>query len=304
MNFEMKKIWIVLLCAFLTTGLVSGCSTGDRNSSNGINAGPDADPNGGGGNANGTCTAAGDSGGLIDAVCDVLNGLGEDTPLEDLTDLINQLVDPDTGDLAPLTGALNDLTENELAALTEVVMQLSNNNGDGALDPLITALNGILSGGSEEGGGFNPTDVAGLLSAEGLAGLLGGGLAVEGGGDSDEQGLVNVVNDVVSNLGDTSQLEDVTDLVNQLTNPNGGDLEALTSVVNDLTSTEGGLGVLTELVDGLVDTDQEALEPLIDALNVILGGDTAALTDLFAGLAGGGDNPLTGLLGGLGLPLP
>ena len=51
---EMKKSLSVMLLGVASVALIAGCSTGDPNSSNGINAGPGGNPNGGGGGDGGT----------------------------------------------------------------------------------------------------------------------------------------------------------------------------------------------------------------------------------------------------------
>ncbi|MCF4165141.1 hypothetical protein L2U69_05760 [Zavarzinia compransoris] len=239
--------------------------------------------------------------GLITLVNDLLGDLGDDSAVEPLTDLLNALTNPTEGDLSALTGALNDLTAIDggpLAPLTELVGSLAGTD-NAALNPLIDTLNGILGGFAA---GADPTDIAGGLSSlsslSDLADLLGGGSFAATAGD----GLIDVVNGVLANLGDDSAIEPLTDLLNALTNGNDGALSPVTSALNELTALDGGaLAPVTELVAGLVATDQEGLEPLIDTLNGILGGlASGAGTDAISGGLSSlpGADTLTGLLGG------
>ncbi len=273
----------------------------------------------------------------VSAVNDVLNGLLEGTPLEqlisqindltpaELTELLNTLLGAD-GALAPLTSALNAilvalLADQDPAAIAEALQGLVGGLGGGGSDgPTGTPLDALLA----LGGDGNP--LGSLLGALGLGdslpGLPGGG---DGGNGGDGAGLISSVQDVLANLGDDSAIAELTGLISALVDPDG-QLGALTSALNDLTNVEGGpLGPLTELVNGLVAADEAALAPLILGLNAVLGGlasgelpDPSTLTDLLGGLGGGdgggspldqltgllGNNPLTDLLGGLGLPIP
>ena len=115
-------------------------------------------------------------------------------------------------------------------------------------------------------------------------------------GDACESaGLIDVVESVVSNLSDETAIQPVRELVAALASANPeepGALAAITGPLNDLSNTETGpLGPLSELVQGLVATEEEGLEPLIAGLNAIIGGlqnDPAAtpqeLSDLLLGL--------------------
>ena len=275
----------------------------------------DVDPDGGDGN--GTCvvdldpatagcqTEAPTDQGLIDVVNDVVANLGDDSAIQPITDLINALTDPDGGALEAITGALNDLTlvdGGPLGPLTELVDALVGTQ-NGALAPLVDTLNSILGGFAA---GANPTDIAGGLSSlpglDMLTGLF-DGATLPGGTDG---GLIDVVNSLLTDLGDDSAVQPLTDLLNALTNPTDGDLSALTGALNELTAVDGGpLGPLTQLVGSLAGTDNAALNPLIDTLNGILGGLAAGAdpTDIAGGLSSlPGADMLSGLFGGATLP--
>jgi len=90
--------------------------------------------------------------GLITSVINLTDGLLGGTILNPVNDLLNFLLNPQLGVLAPLTGVVDQLTDKEsgaLGALTSLVDQLVNTKDEG-LNPLIALLNGIL-GGSENG---------------------------------------------------------------------------------------------------------------------------------------------------------
>ncbi|PWR25972.1 hypothetical protein DKG74_03220 [Zavarzinia aquatilis] len=111
--------------------------------------------------------------------------------------------------------------------------------------------------------------------------------------------LICTVQDTLGGLTDQSLLDPVTDLVNTLVDPTDGALSALTGQLADLTNVDGALGAVTELVQGLVGTDNSALTPLVDALNEVLvglGGGTSPedITAQISAIPG-----LGGILGGL-----
>ncbi|PWR22969.1 hypothetical protein [Zavarzinia aquatilis] len=250
------------------------------------------------------CQSTAPDTGLVDVVDNVVNQIGDNTALQPITDLINALTDPNGGTLDAITGPLNQLTQIEggpLGPLTELVQGLVGTNNS-ALTPLIDTLNGIIGG---LAAGSNPTDIAGGLSslpgADSLAGLLGGTLP--GGTDT---GLIDLVNNVLSDLGDNTAVQPLTDLLNALTNPTDGNLAPLTGALNELTAVDGGpLGPLTELVGALAGTDNAALNPLVQTLNGILGGfaSGAGPTDIAGSLASlPGADQLAGLFGGIPLP--
>ena len=262
--------------------------------------------------------------GLITQVQGILGDVTNDTPLVAVSELVDTLLDPQSGALEPLTAVLEDLTNvsgGPLGPLSELVDGLIAAD-DAALAPVITALNGVLvglltnqdpaeiaaalqglAGGLSAGGGSNP--LAGLIPS------AGGGT---GGGTSD--GVISGVQDTVDNLLGNTPLAPVQDLVNMLVDPNAGALAPLTGVLNEVTSSGEALGQLNDLVDALVAEDDAALAPVIDTLNGILSGGAGTGT-------GGGAVPgldalnqipvvgpvLGGLLGGLlggitgGLPI-
>ncbi|MCF4166115.1 hypothetical protein L2U69_10715 [Zavarzinia compransoris] len=111
--------------------------------------------------------------GLIDVVQDTVANLLDGTPLEGVGDLVDGLVDPDTGALAALTGQLNELTSEDAGALGPVtgLVDALVDPDVGALDPVLDGVNDLLEG--LLGG------LAGGLSGDGaslsgLTGLLGG----------------------------------------------------------------------------------------------------------------------------------
>lgn len=259
----------------------------------------DVKPNDGDNNTGGDTPTDETNQGLVDLVNNTLAQLGDNTAIQPLTDLLNALTDPN-GDLSAITGALNDLTALDggpLAPLTELVGALAGTN-NAALNPLVDTLNGILGGLAS---GADPTGITnGLSSLPGLDSLTGlfGGTPLDA---SQGQGLIDVVNGVLSDLGDNSAIQPLTDLLNALTNANDGALSPITSALNELTALDGGaLGPVTDLVQGLVATDNQALEPLISTLNSILGGlgagaDTSAITSGLSLLPG--SDLLSGLFG-------
>ncbi|MFZ2870060.1 hypothetical protein [Zavarzinia sp.] len=255
----------------------------------------------------GGTSAGATSGGLIDVVQGTVGNLLDGTPLQGVADLVDTLVDPQTGALSPLTGQLNDLTSTDGGALAPVTQLVDGLAGaqNGALDPVLDTVNGVLSG--DLSGASAGTDALADIPVVGdlLGGLL-GGLDSVGGATSTSGGatggLIDVVQGTVGNLLDGTPLQAVADLVDTLVDPQTGALSPLTGQLNDLTSTDGGaLAPVTQLVDGLAGAQNGALDPVLDTVNDLLsgglsaGGGTAALTDIpvLGGL-------LSGLLGGLG----
>ena len=266
-------------------------------------------------------TDGGTDDGLITNVQDLLNNLTGGTPLIEVANLVDTLLNPQQGALAPLTEALEDLTMVDggpLGPVTELVGALISAN-DAALAPLIVALNEILVGLLTN---QDPAAIAAAL--QGLAGNLGGGdnplagllpgLPSEGTPGAGNDGLITSVQELVDNLLGDTVLAPVQDLVNTLVDPASGALSPLTGVVNDITSSEEALGQVTALVDMLIAQDDAALAPVIEGLNGVL--SLGGITGGGAGLPGL-DNVdqlnaipvigpiLSGLLGGLlgGLPI-
>ncbi len=100
--------------------------------------------------------------GLVTVLQDnVLTDLLADTQLSVLNDLLGELVDPQTGVLAPLTGALDQLTGNgsPLMPVTDLVTELNNGLlvpvGEG-LAPVLDAVGGLLGGLLNGLGGLAP----------------------------------------------------------------------------------------------------------------------------------------------------
>lgn len=275
-----------------------------------------------GGGLPGSGGGTGGNDGLITNVQDILNNLTGNTPLFEVANLVDSLINPQSGGLAPLTQALEDLTNVDggpLGPLTELVGALVSAN-DAALAPVITALNQVLVGlltdqdpaaiatalqnlasGLQGSGGDNP-----------LAGLLPGAGGDGSGGNND--GLITSVQSTVDNLLGNTVLTPVQDLVTTLVDPDNGALSPLTGIVEQITGSEEALGQVTALVNELIAQDDAALTPVIEALNGVL-----SLGDISGGGTGlpGLDSTegldaipvigpvLSGLLGGLlgGLPI-
>ncbi len=257
-------------------------------------------------------TGGGTNGGLITNVQNLLNNLTGGTPLIEVANLVDTLLNPQEGALAPLTEALEDLTNVDggpLGPVTELVGALISAN-DAALAPLIVALNEVLVGlltdqdpaaiaaalqglAGNLGGGDNP--LAGLLP--GLPGLPGSPSEGTPGAGSD--GLITSVQGTVDNLLGDTVLAPVQDLVNTLVDPTNGALSPLTGVLNDITGSDQALGQVTMLVDALVAKDDAVLAPVIDALNEVLslGGAIGGGTDGLDAIPVLGPI-LSGLLGG------
>lgn len=124
-------------------------------------------------------------------------------------------------------------------------------------------------------------------------------------------GLIDVVETAVNNLSDETAIAPIRDLVTTLAsaNPNTpGALNALTGPLNDVTMIEGGpLGPLTELVQALATTDDQALDPLVTSLNQLIGdlsSDPASTPENLADVLLGIPNLLTGLGGVLANSIP
>ena len=251
--------------------------------------------------------------GVVSTVQEALASITDQTAVAPLTDLINSLVDPDTGTAAGITGALEDLTATDggLAALGELVVALTTAD-NAALAPLTDALAELLQGVSGNEGTPLGDIVSGLLGEDGaladlladggLGDLLGGLLPGGTGGDGD--GLITTVQDALATITDQTALAPLTELVDTLLNPDSGVLGGLTSTLEDLTSSTGGLAALDDLVDALLTSDNAALAPVTAALNDILQGLTGSpnspIGQVLEGVLGN-DGPLASLLGDAGL---
>ena len=269
---------------------------------------------------NGGLLGGGSAGtGAITDVQGTVGRLVNNTALTPVGSLVNGLVDPQTGALAPVTGLVNDLTSasgplapvgglvnglvGDQGALTPVVGTVNNLLGGltggltggtqgGPLDPVLGLLGGLTGGqaGSGTGGLLDP--VLGLVG-----GLTGGNGGLLGGGSAGT-GAITDVQGTVGRLVNNTALTPVGSLVNGLVDPQTGALAPVTGLVNDLTSASGPLAPVGGLVNGLVG-DQGALTPVVGTVNNLLGsltggGQSGGLLD---GLLGGGQSG--GLLGGL-----
>ena len=256
----------------------------------------------------GASASTGDAG-LISVVQDTVGNLLGGTALEGVGDLVNALVDPTTGALAPLTGALDSLTAAQTGALGPVTNLVDTlvDPQTGALDPLLDTVNHLLAG--LTGGSGSPTDALSDIPVVGdlLGGLL-GGLGSSSGSTAASGGLIDVVQGTVGNLLDGTPLQVVADLVDTLVDPQTGALSALTGQLNNVSTADAPLGAVTGLVDGLVGAQNGALDPVLDTVNGVLSNDLqsfnlsatpAVLNTVLPNIPVVGDL-LGGLLGGLG----
>jgi len=122
-----------------------------------------------------TCSGGGaaPNTGLITTVQSTVGQLAGGTPLQPVQDLVNTLVDPNSGNLAQLTSQLEAVTSNgeALAQLNQLVASLAGYN-DSALTPLVDTLNGILSGGGSGGSAPSAGTLLGQLPENPLTGAL------------------------------------------------------------------------------------------------------------------------------------
>ena len=161
----------------------------------------------------------------------------------------------------------------------------------------VTDANGNFAVALDDGKKY--TDIDFTLQAEDIAGNA--SKFTDGNGPD---GLITVVQNVLANLSDSTLIEPVSTLVNNLVDPDIGTLFGITGIVEALTATDQPLlGALTELVAGLTAAQNtggagtENLGPLINGLNTLIGflgtADTAVLDDANQQLEG----LLTGLTG-------
>ncbi|WP_133251578.1 hypothetical protein [Zavarzinia aquatilis] len=245
-------------------GVLPPSSGGGGNGGNGGNGGGG---NGGGGNGGGGNGGGGQtSNGLISLVQNTVENLLGNTPLQGVSDLVNALVDPQTGVLSPLTGALEAVTDTAtgaLGGLTNVVDALAGPK-NGVLDPVLDGVNDLLTGDTRS---------------------------------TTTGGLIDVVQGTVGSLLDNTPLAFVGNLVDTLVDPQTGALAALTGPLNDLTDIQtGGLGAVTEVVDALVGDEKGALDPTLDGLNHLLSGQTESTNT--GGLIDTVQGTVNNLLGG------
>ncbi|MDY0271367.1 MAG: YadA-like family protein [Advenella sp.] len=135
----------------------------------------------GGGQSGGLLGGGSAGDGVITDVQGTVGRLVNNTALTPVGGLINGLVDPQTGALAPVTGLVNDLTSanGPLAPVGGLVNTLLGDQG--ALTPVIGTVNNLLSGltGGLTGGGQGGGLLGGLLG--GSTGNPGTGAAASGG---------------------------------------------------------------------------------------------------------------------------
>lgn len=244
------------------------------------------------------------NGGLIDTVQDTVGDLLDGTPLSQVGDLIDTLVDPVTGVLNPLTDPLNDLTNTEtgpLGPVTDLVETVVD-----ALSPVLDPLHDALSG-AAAGGGGNPLEGVPVLGdvVGTLLDAAGGGLPIPGagGGAPISGGLIDNVQNTVDGLLAGTPLAAVADGVTTLVDPVTGALAPLTGPLNDATDVASGPAApLTQVVDALVGTENGALDPVLEGVHDLLSGQIPSLP------GAGGDNPLASIpvLGDVlgSLPIP
>ncbi len=282
----------------------------------GANGGGDG-TNNNGGNPNGpgnTCTP---NSGLICTVQNVVDQATNGTPLAPVQELIDGLLDPNSGGLAALTGPLDEITGNAaaLGQLNDIVNQLVGENNS-ALTPLIVALNGVLGGAGGTGGngpipGVPALDASALCALPGigpqLASAAGSTCGGAGGGspvDASQLCAIPVLGPQLAGAagascggtgaggsGDASGLiATVQDTVNGLVGTTG--LQPVSDLVNTLVDPQSGaLGALTSQLDA-VTSDPEALAALNQLVEALVGENNSALTPLI--------NQLNSILGGAG----
>lgn len=199
----------------------------------------------------------GESVGAITNVQGTVDTLVDNTALQLLggnDGLVNGLINPTAGALAPVTGLVQDLTATggALAPVGAVVDGLVGEQG--ALTPVVATVNGLLVTLTSENGLLAP--VTGLTGGEG--GLLGGLTGGEG-------GLLAPVTNLVSGVtGGEGGLLGGTE---------GGLLAPVTNLVGGVTGGEGGL---------LGGTEGGLLAPVTNLVGGLTGGN--------AGLLGGTAN--------------
>lgn len=204
-----------------------------------------------------TGSGASSNDGLIDVVQGVVGNLLDGTALEGVGDLVDGLVDPNTGALAGLTGALNNLTSQQTGPLGPVTGLVNGLAGAdvGALDPVLDGVHDLLAG-----------------LTNGISSALPGASA-----GSTDGGLIDTVQGTVANLLNGTPLQVVSDLVGGLVDPQTGALSALTGQLNNLTTPSAPLGALTGLVDGLVGAQNGALDPVLDTVNGVLSNNLSSV---------------------------
>lgn len=194
-----------------------------------------------------------------------------------LSTLIGEIVDPARQKApaleAAITGVKNATTDN-LCELELYVFSLIDTDETGSLAPLTQVLNSVLVGLETN---QKPADIAKALQA--LLDLEKAAAPTTG------SGLISVV------LGTTTGLlangaitTPLNDLLKGLLDPSKGLLAPLTGLLDQLTTPQTGpLGGLTELVNALVGTPGQLLEPVVTPvvtlLNGILGGMQAGQTN-------------------------
>lgn len=126
---------------------------------------------GGGIGGGGGTPAPGETTGLITTLDGTLQNLlgengGNTAITEPIQQLVNTLINPTDGALAALTGPIDQITQSEeaLGVLNDLVTALAGQN-DGALDPLLDGLNGVLSLGGALGNLPTGTDAPSLDTA-------------------------------------------------------------------------------------------------------------------------------------------
>lgn len=321
----MHKIKMTRLAAYLVVAVgVAACNAGGGGSGGDGGGGGGGD---GGGDENPLCQipelaellgiecpddgggdGGGDGSGLITTVQDTLDDLTGGTPLTAVQDLVNALIDPEAGGLAALTSALEDVTSDgqALAQLNQLVGALAGKN-DSALNPVIDALNGILSGAGAGAGGAGdlPLDPSALCALPGIGPQLASaaGSTCDGAGGGSDSPI------------DASQLCAIPGIGPQLaaaagatctgggTGGSGDSSGLITTVQNTLNDLTGGtpLQPVQDLVNTLVDPQAGALEALTSQLEAVTSDEEALaqLNELVEALAGLDNSALTPLLDAL-----
>ncbi|MFW1999748.1 hypothetical protein ACG92W_12330 [Acinetobacter ursingii] len=232
-----------------------------------------------------------------------MNNLSDDTAIQPISVLLNNLINPNTGTLSGVTSILAQLTQTDqpiTGALTELVDSLTaaSNNGTENLGGLIHALNSIIA----FLGSGNPSDLEGvkesvnnLLNAENAADTLNSILS------TTVDGVDQTVSELLQGaLGSNIQVVDLSELLDQTQLTSLVD-QILTGVGDLLTGLLGGLNLdSTKLTDALFET----LKDVLTGKEVIengLGHVTGELDKTVDSLLDGSTDLVTRLLDTLGL---
>ena len=180
--------------------------------------------------------------GRVDVYQGAMNNLLGGSILQPVANVMNALIDPKTGILAPITGRFNQATNVQNGGLrggvTEIIYSVIGAKG-GLLDPTLDAVNDLLSPGTKS-----------TLNV----------------------GRVDVYQGAMNNLLGGSILQPVANVMNALIDPKTGILAPITGRFNQATNVQnGGLrGGVTEMVYSLVGANGGILDRTLDGVNNLL----------------------------------